>query len=165
MRKKIGVLWGLIFCTVLFMSCASKGGKDTITVYGMVYDSKNNPVQDYEILINSQRESFTDFGGRFVIYDVPKGMCEISGNKPGFSSSRENLYLDGKKIIYLRVKDLEEFYAACFESMENGNYDEAEKTAKEILDLAGEDENAVCFLSVIDILRKTEELEEVFDEI
>lgn len=166
MKKKTGVLWGLIVCSILFLSCASKLGKDSITVYGMVYDGENNPVQDYAILINERTEAVTDFGGRFIIYDVPKGMCRISGKKTGYSSTSENLYLDGKKIIYLRIQNLEGLYSECFDFMKNGKYTEAEKIADSILKLAPEDENGTCFLSVIEDLRKIDSKSvEALDEI
>lgn len=156
MKRKTGFLVALIFCTVLFMSCATKGGKENITVYGMIYDSENNPVQDYSIVINDKMEAVSDFGGRFVIYDVQKGLCRITGKKAGYSSSDETLYLDGKKIVYLRVQNLEEQYAGCFSLMEKGDYDMAEKAANSILSQAAEDETAICFLSVIEILKNLE---------
>ena len=99
---------------------------ETISVFGMVYDSDNRPVGNYEIYENEKLLAISDIGGRFQIKSVKRGNYVINGKGNGYEPIEENIFItDETQVLYFHVNTLSAVLADIYSYFEKEWYEQA----------------------------------------
>lgn len=144
----------LIASGLLFHGCATVSRLETNELHGMVYDSLNRPVCNYEIDLNGHYSAKTDFGGRFYISQVKAGNYRLTGAKPGFETISEDVEVSGQKVLYVQVKTREDMYSEILSEMENQNWEQAEALTDSYNKTYHGDSNTWFFKSLLNFKKK-----------
>ena len=158
-NKKISRIIFLILVIQFFSACKSiPGKKEKIELNGMVYDTQNRPVVNYQIIIDGKYICTSDIGGRFLIKGIEKGEHIFSGYGEGYLNIEEKIVVyDKAQILYLRIPSVESKFREAFELIKNSNLDKAEIIINEIRESDVDNEDVLYFMDVIKELRARNE--------
>lgn len=119
---------------------------ETISVFGMVYDSDNRPVGNYEIYENEKLLAISDIGGRFQIKSVKRGNLVLNGKGYGYAPVEELVNVtDETQVIYFHVKTISSVLEDIYSLFENEWYEEALNEAEKVY-IGNEDNSDISYI-------------------
>lgn len=164
-KKFILTVSALVFTWLVFSGCAATPkSQEKIELNGMIYDTQNRPVVNYDIYIDGKYECTSDIGGRFLIKNIKKGEHDFYGTGAGYLNIQEKISVRDKlQIIYLRVSSVETKFSEAYEFLKEGELNKAEECAQEVLECYEDNIDALYFMCVINYLKgKKEEADNYF---
>lgn len=104
-------LLAFLILDVFFVSCVSNEKlNDRCDLCGIVVDEKNMPIDEYVIYGKNgtyETSAITNSNGLFVLQNMPKGNCEIYGEKKGYCDlSEKYFFYDMSKILCCQINSL-----------------------------------------------------------
>lgn len=104
-------LLAFLILDVFFVSCVSNEKlNDRCDLCGIVVDEKNMPIDEYVIYGKNgtyETSAITNSNGLFVLKNMPKGNCEIYGEKKGYCDlSEKYFFYDMSKILCCQINSL-----------------------------------------------------------
>ena len=91
----------LLFLIILFLSTiTSVVGQSTVNISGIVTDINSQPIPGVSVFIDgSPKGASTDFDGKYLISDVPKGVITIVASYIGYKLIRNQIDVSSSDII------------------------------------------------------------------
>lgn len=104
-------LLAFLILDVFFVSCVSNEKlNERCDLCGIVVDEKNMPIDEYVIYGKNgtyETSAITNSNGLFVLQNMPKGNCEIYGEKKGYCDlSEKYFFYDMSKILCCQINSL-----------------------------------------------------------
>jgi hypothetical protein len=111
MKKAVCIFLMLLF---LLAGCASTGKKveridKKDTMYSMIYDYDNNPVQEVKIYINGKYAGESDVQGRFLVSGSPGKDIIVKLEKSSYEALSAEIHFDPLKVAYFKMGNCEQF--------------------------------------------------------
>lgn len=104
--------FSMVVALALIMSCNSIGSKKIKEteglMYVMVYDSRNMPLQNVQVLSNNKLIAETDIQGRCILAFSKSGNYELFLKKDNYEAVTQVISFDPMNILYFRMTALED---------------------------------------------------------
>lgn len=128
-------LLAFLILDVFFVSCVSNEKlNERCDLCGIVVDEKNMPIDEYVIYGKNgtyETSAITNSNGLFVLQNMPKGNCEIYGEKKGYCDlSEKYFFYDMSKILCCQINSL----SGAIDDVEKLIKQNEYKKANEIID-------------------------------
>jgi len=122
----------IILIAAIISSCAGiQKRNEAGSIYGMVYDHENKPVQNVEISIGGKAVSASNINGRFTIKGLGFGTYEISFTKEGYETfSTVFEYSDATQLVYVKMISGSQLLAEAEKEMNERRWSTAEALIK-----------------------------------
>ncbi|MDR1910118.1 MAG: carboxypeptidase regulatory-like domain-containing protein [Spirochaetaceae bacterium] len=123
-------------------SCASgpAAGARTQSLYGMIYDGENRPVNNAALYVDGAYRSSSDINGHFIITGLkPKTIFRVNVQKQGFEPiDIDAAYTDPSHVLYIRILSGDQLLAEAEEAVRDKRWGEAEALLDRALDAGAE---------------------------
>ncbi len=136
----------IIAAAFILISCATKPNTliefDKAPLYGMIYDSDNNPLDGVRIKIQTVeiKEAVSDIEGRFVISELKKGDHTLIATADHCEELRFDFsFMNRGRAIYLKMISFGQLINSSEYALETKEFKEAEKLLDRAAALRGED--------------------------
>ncbi len=122
----------VLLALVAVASCATQPGApdplafDEAPLFGMVYDTDNQPCAGVAFKVDGGASLTTDVRGRFVLPSLSKGEHRLEASKDGYEDLAVTFqFLNRTDVLYLRMTSFSRLRAMAEESMDQRRWEEA----------------------------------------
>ncbi len=145
----------VMLCSLFFSCKTAEFGHPMIDVNGMIYDFSNKPVSNYTVTLGEKYTSISDINGRFYFQKVPADTYEITGNKEGYETYKDTIFINSKEqIIYLRIPSLSQLLDLADEALSGHNIPEAETYIERAARIGGTSIERLFYSAIISFRKK-----------
>lgn len=95
------------------------------SMYSMIYDYDNNPVQEVRVYLNGKYAGESDVQGRFLIGGNPGTDFTINLEKPSYEPLSADIHFDPLKVAYFKMGNAEQFRKLAEDNLSVHEYDKA----------------------------------------